>query len=159
MQNQIERMRAIIAQALAEADHAHGGRLASVHLIIYGALPETELVSLYQEASRGTPADGTILHIEHAGSRYICWNCCGPTGSWPVQRSCYAANYSGGTRRFLEFPLQDSFPDFISKTLPDRQNQILHDGNIPRRSSDRIQIRQDPCAFSFPFAGILPTDR
>jgi Zn finger protein HypA/HybF involved in hydrogenase expression len=77
MQNQIERMRAIIAQALAEADQKNGFRLASVHLIIYGELPETEIVSLYHEASQGTLADGAELHIEQAGSRYICWNCCG----------------------------------------------------------------------------------
>lgn len=77
MQNQTERMRAIIAQALAEAGQKEGGRLASIHLIVYGALPETEIASLFQEASRGTPADGATLHTEQAGSRYICWNCCG----------------------------------------------------------------------------------
>lgn len=77
MHNHIERMRAIVAQALAEAGQQTGSRLASVHLILYGALAESEVVSLYREASRGTPADGAALHVEYAGSRYICWNCCG----------------------------------------------------------------------------------
>ncbi len=77
MQNQIERMRAIIAQAVAEAGQKDGGRLAEVHLIVYGGLPEAEIIDLYQQASLGTPADGAALRIEHAGSRYICWNCCG----------------------------------------------------------------------------------
>lgn len=77
MQNQIERMRAIIAQAVAEAGQKGSGRLAKVHLIIYGALPDAEVTRLFHEASQGTPAGGAELHIEQAGSRYICWNCCG----------------------------------------------------------------------------------
>lgn len=77
MQNQMERMRAIIAQALAEAGQQAGGHLAGIHLIAYGGLAEAEIINLYHEASRGTPADGVALRIEHAGSRYICWNCCG----------------------------------------------------------------------------------
>ena len=77
MQNQIERMRAIIAQALAEAEQKQNARLAGITLIVYGALADAEIVSIYQEASQGTPANGAKLLIEQAGSRYICWNCCG----------------------------------------------------------------------------------
>jgi Zn finger protein HypA/HybF involved in hydrogenase expression len=77
MQNQTERMRAIVAQALAEAGQNQNGRLAGITLIVYGALPDSEIIRMYEEASRGTLADGAKLLIEQAGSRFICWNCCG----------------------------------------------------------------------------------
>lgn len=73
----IERMRAIVAQAIAEASQQPEGRLDCLHLIIYGRLPEETIRSLFAEASRGTRAECARLEIEQAGSRYICWNCCG----------------------------------------------------------------------------------
>ncbi|HEC21608.1 MAG TPA: hydrogenase maturation nickel metallochaperone HypA [Chloroflexi bacterium] len=78
MSDQLERMKAIVAQAIAEAEcHHRGVRLATVHLIVYGETAEEALRRLFEKASRGSPAEGARLIIERATSRYICWNCCG----------------------------------------------------------------------------------
>ncbi|MBN1312871.1 MAG: hypothetical protein JXB30_15765 [Anaerolineae bacterium] len=71
--NQLERMRAIIAQAVAEAK----GHLQKVHLLSYGGIAEDQVLTLFAEASRDTPAEGVEAIVLPAGSRYICWNCCG----------------------------------------------------------------------------------
>ncbi len=79
--DELERMRALVAQAIAEArrdDTAHNGlKLSEVHLVLYGDQDEAEARRLFEQASRGTGAEGARLVIERAGSRYICWNCCG----------------------------------------------------------------------------------
>ncbi len=70
-------MKAIIAQAIAEAHHDQGSKLAKVHLIVYGNTEEDKVRCLFEEASRGTQAEGVALSIQKAPSRFICWNCCG----------------------------------------------------------------------------------
>ncbi len=76
--DQLERMRSIVAQAIAEASRkAPQGRLATIHLIVYGGFDAVQARDLYGQASRGTAAEGVPLTLQEAGSRYICWNCCG----------------------------------------------------------------------------------
>ena len=75
--DKLERMRAIVAQAVAEAKSRGDGRLARVHLDIYGDCSAAEIRRLFQEASAGTLAESAEVVIKRAGSRYICWNCCG----------------------------------------------------------------------------------
>jgi len=75
--DKLERMRAIVAQAVAEAKGQSAGRLARIHLDIYGDCSEAEIHRLFREASAGTPAESAEVIIKRAGSRYICWNCCG----------------------------------------------------------------------------------
>lgn len=73
-----ERMRAIVAQAIAEAGRkAPDGRISSVHLIVYGGFDAIRAQDLYARAVEGTPAEGVPVTLIEAGSRYICWNCCG----------------------------------------------------------------------------------
>lgn len=75
---QVERMRALIDQALAELRRqGETARLGGLRLLAYGETDPNELQSLYTEAAAGTPAEGVPITIEQAGSRYICWNCCG----------------------------------------------------------------------------------
>ncbi len=77
-EQQLERMKAIIAQAVAEAHHNHHhARLSGVRLTVYGDIDGGEVEQLFNQASRGTEAEGAAVTVEHAGSRYICWNCCG----------------------------------------------------------------------------------
>jgi len=71
--NQLERMRAIVAQAIAEAN----GHPLGIQLLSYGSLSETQVLALFTEASQGTSAEGVPVEVQSAGSRYICWNCCG----------------------------------------------------------------------------------
>jgi Zn finger protein HypA/HybF involved in hydrogenase expression len=74
--DQIERMKAIIAQAVAEAERG-SQPLTRVHLLVYGDTKAEQVEQWFQVASRGTPAEAAEPLIESAGSRYICWNCCG----------------------------------------------------------------------------------
>ncbi len=74
---QLERMRAIVKQAVAEAARDASSHIQAVYLIVYGAISDAELDSLFKKASQGGPAEGATLEVERAGSRYICWNCCG----------------------------------------------------------------------------------
>ncbi len=75
--HQIERMRAIVAQAVEEARHRASLPLRAVHLVVYGNLPDAIIADWFRQVSAGTPAQGASLHLDRAGSRYICWNCCG----------------------------------------------------------------------------------
>jgi len=75
--NQIERMRVLVAQALAEARQQALPTLRVVHLVVYGNLPDSDIHHFFELVSTGTSASGAVLHIDRAGSRYICWNCCG----------------------------------------------------------------------------------
>jgi Zn finger protein HypA/HybF involved in hydrogenase expression len=68
------RMKAVVAQALAEAMYS---RPVEVHVVAYGDFPHSQAEQLFRRASQGTPAESARLVIEHSGSRYICWNCCG----------------------------------------------------------------------------------
>ncbi len=76
MADKLERMKAILAQAAAEAERA-AARLLGVQLDLYTGMPEDELRILYEQASRGTPVEGVPLTVFPVGHRYICWNCCG----------------------------------------------------------------------------------
>ncbi|MBN1121101.1 MAG: hydrogenase maturation nickel metallochaperone HypA [Anaerolineae bacterium] len=80
MEERLERMRAIVAQAMAECKTMNSERPCKgmdIHLIVYGGIDEAEARVLFESASRGTPAEGAKLVIELVGTRYICWNCCG----------------------------------------------------------------------------------
>jgi Zn finger protein HypA/HybF involved in hydrogenase expression len=70
-------MKAIVAQAIAEARNGQGKGLAKVHLIVYGNMEEEKVRRLFEEASQGTQAEGVALSVQKALSRFICWNCCG----------------------------------------------------------------------------------
>lgn len=71
--NQLERMRAIVAQAVAEAR----GHPLEIHLLSYGDMADAQVLAFFAEASKGTPAEGVVVMVQHASSRFICWNCCG----------------------------------------------------------------------------------
>ncbi|HOA23564.1 MAG TPA: hydrogenase/urease maturation nickel metallochaperone HypA [Aggregatilineales bacterium] len=80
MVDHLERMRAIVAQAVAEARRAangSGARLTAIDLVAYGETDPAVVAHLFAEASRGTEAEGAVVAVTQAGSRYICWNCCG----------------------------------------------------------------------------------
>ena len=73
-------MKAIVAQAMAECKTMNSERPCNgmdIHLVVYGGIGEAEVRALFDTASRGTPAEGAKLVIDLAGTRYICWNCCG----------------------------------------------------------------------------------
>jgi len=74
-----EEVRAMLRQALAEAQARHVGRIAELHLELFDPSPETEqaLRRLVAELSVGTPAEGCRIVTFPAPSRFICWNCCG----------------------------------------------------------------------------------
>jgi Zn finger protein HypA/HybF involved in hydrogenase expression len=76
MNHQIERMKAIVAQAVAEAQQ-HSAALSQVRLTVYGAHTYDQIENWFRAAALGTTAEKAELVIEDAGSRYICWNCCG----------------------------------------------------------------------------------
>jgi Zn finger protein HypA/HybF involved in hydrogenase expression len=76
--HQQERMRAIVAQALAHAARETPDKpLVEVHLDLYSGVTEEELCALFTEMARGTLAEGAAVVIRPCGTRYICWNCCG----------------------------------------------------------------------------------
>lgn len=80
MVDHLERMRAIVAQAVAEARrvaNGSGSRLAGVEFVAYGQTDTAEVERLFAEASRDTDAEGAAVSVRQVGSRYICWNCCG----------------------------------------------------------------------------------
>jgi len=75
--DRLERMRAIVAQAIAEAEYSRHAPLSEVHLVVYGDINDEQVRALFAEACQGTAAEGVRLVTKHAGSRYICWSCCG----------------------------------------------------------------------------------
>lgn len=72
--HRMERMKSIVEQAIAEA---HGAPLRTVHLISYGDISDEAVAGMFAEASSGTPAEGVAVEVQAAGTRFICWNCCG----------------------------------------------------------------------------------
>lgn len=74
-----EEVRAMLQQALAEAQAKGAGRIARLHLELFDAAPRVEQVlrDLVADVSRGTPAEGAQVVTFLAPSRFICWNCCG----------------------------------------------------------------------------------
>lgn len=74
-----EDVRAMLAQALAEAQ-AHGAdRITILHVELFDPSPEIERVlrDLVKELGAGTAAETAHLRTFVAPSRFICWNCCG----------------------------------------------------------------------------------
>jgi Zn finger protein HypA/HybF involved in hydrogenase expression len=74
-----DRIRAIIAQAIAEAQTRGAQAVQALHIVLYESDPELpEAIRLtFEWASRDTPVQGAALVFTHAASRFICWNCCG----------------------------------------------------------------------------------
>jgi Zn finger protein HypA/HybF involved in hydrogenase expression len=76
---EIERVRAMVAQALAEARTRGAKRVTALHLVMYDHTPQAlqdvqEALSLILP---GTPAEGAALVTTLAPGRFICWDCCG----------------------------------------------------------------------------------
>jgi len=76
---ELERVRAMVQQALAEARTRGAARVTSLHLTMYDR--STEVLQQVREAltvvARGTPAQDAVPVITFAPGRFICWNCCG----------------------------------------------------------------------------------
>ena len=74
-----EEVRAMLEQALAEADKQHARQLTRLHLELFDPHPEAkrELCDLVVELSSDTIAAGAQIITFLAPSRFICWNCCG----------------------------------------------------------------------------------
>ena len=72
-------VRAMLEQALAEAEAHHARRLTELHLEMFDSHPDTEqaLYDLLVELSAGTIAAGARLVTFPAPTHLICWNCCG----------------------------------------------------------------------------------
>jgi Zn finger protein HypA/HybF involved in hydrogenase expression len=74
-----EIVRAMLAQAVAEARARDANRITELHLEMFDPSPETEhsIRSLVAELSVDTLAEGAEVLTFPAPSRFICWNCCG----------------------------------------------------------------------------------
>lgn len=78
MSDKLERMKAIVAQALAEAQQLNSMPLPiQVCLDLYSGCDEVEAQGLFAQASRDTLLEGARLILRRMETRYICWNCCG----------------------------------------------------------------------------------
>jgi Zn finger protein HypA/HybF involved in hydrogenase expression len=79
MNEEEERVKAMVNQALAEARTRGAKRVTALHLTMFDhsdeALPGVQ--RMLNTVSVGTPAEGARLVTRPAPSRYICWNCCG----------------------------------------------------------------------------------
>ncbi len=79
MNPELEKVKAMVAQALAEAKARGAQRVTALHLTMFDLTDET--LQAVREALEivcaGTPAEGARLVVHEAPSRYICWNCCG----------------------------------------------------------------------------------
>ncbi|NDJ52131.1 MAG: hypothetical protein GYB68_03480 [Chloroflexi bacterium] len=74
----VERAKAIVSQAVAEAETRHDGRtLIELWMVVYGAIDLDEAERAINRAMQGTAAEGASLRLEKGGRRYVCWNCCG----------------------------------------------------------------------------------
>lgn len=74
-----ERVRAMLAQALAEARAQGATRITALHLVMYDhSLEALQTVrAALDHYAAGTPAEGAGLVPIPAPSNFICWNCCG----------------------------------------------------------------------------------
>ena len=75
----IEIVRAMLNQALAEARSRGANRITELHLVMYDSSQETEgaLRKILNELSSNTSAENAQVITWPAPSRFICWNCCG----------------------------------------------------------------------------------
>jgi len=76
---QVEWVRAMVEQALAEARTRGAARVTALHLTMYDH--SEQALKDVQEAlailTPGTPAQNAVLVTTPAPSRFICWDCCG----------------------------------------------------------------------------------
>jgi Zn finger protein HypA/HybF involved in hydrogenase expression len=79
MDEEVERIKAMVNQALAEARAQGAERITALHLTMFDHSEEalTMVQKTLADVSAGTPAEGARLVTRYAPSRYICWNCCG----------------------------------------------------------------------------------
>ena len=79
MNEEVERIKAMVNQALAEARTQGAKRVTALHLTMFDhnedVLPAVQKTLTL--VSVGTLAEGARLITRPAPSRYICWNCCG----------------------------------------------------------------------------------
>ena len=75
----LERVRALLEQALGEAQMRDANRITELHLTLYDSSPQSEraLRDTLAELSADTLAESARVIISLAPSRFICWNCCG----------------------------------------------------------------------------------
>jgi len=75
----LERVRALLEQALGEAQMRGANRIIELRLILYDPSRQTEqaLRNALTELSANTLAQGARIVNIPAPSRFICWNCCG----------------------------------------------------------------------------------
>jgi len=76
---EVEVVRAMLSQALAEAQARNAHAIAALHLRLYDPSPgtEQELRDLVSRLCVHTPAEGAQVFVYQAPSRFVCWNCCG----------------------------------------------------------------------------------
>lgn len=74
-----EPVRAMLAQALAEARTRGAERVVALHLVMYDC--SSEAVQIVHQAldtfTPGTLAENAQVYTRPAPSQFICWNCCG----------------------------------------------------------------------------------
>ncbi len=77
--DKLESVRAMLAQALAEARTRGAERVVALHLIMYDRSYEAleTLHTALGTFTLGTPAENAKLYTRPAPSQFICWNCCG----------------------------------------------------------------------------------
>jgi Zn finger protein HypA/HybF involved in hydrogenase expression len=75
----IERVRAMLGQAMAEARTRGAARITALHLVMYDHSLEAlrAVRNALDILSPGTLAEGAALVPTPALSNFICWNCCG----------------------------------------------------------------------------------
>ncbi len=75
--SQLEPVRAMLAQAVAEARTRGAERVSALHVIMYDCSPEAvKAVRTALEAlTPGSPVENAQLYLRPAPSRAICWNC------------------------------------------------------------------------------------
>lgn len=77
--DKLESVRAMLAQALAEARTRGAERVVALHLVMYDRSTEAleTLSTALDTCTPGTPAENARLYTRPAPSQFICWNCCG----------------------------------------------------------------------------------
>jgi Zn finger protein HypA/HybF involved in hydrogenase expression len=75
----VERVRAMVEQALAEARTRGAARVTALHLTLYDHSDQAlkDLQEALALVTPGTPAQDAALVATFAPSRFICWDCCG----------------------------------------------------------------------------------
>jgi len=75
----VEVVRAMLDQAVAEARSRSAHRVTALHVVLYDPSPATKqaLRNTVYELSANTPAEDAQVFVHRAPSRFICWNCCG----------------------------------------------------------------------------------